>query len=228
MIRKILFISFFIFYSLSSFAQSGSVIVISIDALHPDAIKAVKPENIGKLMNKGVYNLNGKSVNPPKTLISHTAMFTGLLPEDSGYTSNVWKVGEPTVKGSTIFEDAKKNGFKTYYVYSKQKLGFLENKFIDRSIFGKDDSVAIVEKIIKNEKKPFFIFLHISGLDDVGPKYGFLSNEYLDEFKLIDEDLKDIIDYFIKLDKSTIIVTSDHSGHEKEHGTEDPEDYKLP
>ncbi|PMP70431.1 MAG: hypothetical protein C0187_05610 [Calditerrivibrio nitroreducens] len=89
---------YFIFTLLSVtnlFAADCSIIVISIDALHPDAINIVKPENIGKVMSAGVYNLNGKSVNPPKTLISHTAMVTGKTPEESGYISNSWEKGRP-------------------------------------------------------------------------------------------------------------------------------------
>lgn len=123
-----------LFYQLS-YAENGSVVVISIDALHPDAIVKIKPKNIGKLIDIGVSNFNGKSVKPPKTLISHTAMVTGKTPIDSGYNSNVWKAGDPTVSGETVFHDARSAGLKTYYIYSKQKLGFLNNSAIDKSIF---------------------------------------------------------------------------------------------
>ena len=226
--KKILILIISLAFSMSLFAASGSVIVISIDALHPDAIKIANPANIGKLMSRGVFTLNGKSVTPPKTLVSHTAMVIGKKPEESGYVSNTWNKGDKTVQGDTVFHDAKKAGYKTYFVYSKKKLGFLENPALDRSIFSKEDPVADVEKIIGKEKDPFFIFLHISGLDDIGPKYGWLSKEYLEEFLLIDEDLKNIIDYFINRSDTTIIITSDHAGHDKEHGTDHPEDYKLP
>lgn len=226
--RVVLFIlSLFFFYQLS-YAENGSVVVISIDALHPDAIVKIKPKNIGKLIDIGVSNFNGKSVKPPKTLISHTAMVTGKTPIDSGYNSNVWKAGDPKVSTETVFHDARSAGLKTYYIYSKQKLGFLNNSAIDKSTFGKDDSISIAEKIILNEKKPYFMFLHISGLDEVGPQYGWLSDEYLEEFKFIDNELQKIIDHFIHSKNGTIIITSDHAGHEKEHGTDHPEDYKLP
>lgn len=203
-------------------------IVISIDALHPDSIKTVKPENIGNLMTKGVFNLKSKSVTPPKTLVSHTAMFTGLKPEDSGFKSNVWKKGDKKVDKNTIFNDVKRYGFKTYYIYSKEKLGFLENDAVDNAIFGKDDSVYIAEDILRNNKDKFFMFLHISGLDFAGAKYGWLSNEYLEEFKYIDEDLKFIIDTAIKNPDTAIIITSDHAGHERIHGSLHEEDMKLP
>ncbi|PMP70430.1 MAG: hypothetical protein C0187_05605 [Calditerrivibrio nitroreducens] len=131
-------------------------------------------------------------------------------------------------KGETIFHDAKRAGLKTYFIYSKNKLGFLENSAIDKTIYGKDDSILIAEKIVKEETEPYFIFLHISGLDEVGPKYGWLSKEYLEEFQLIDSDLQNILEHFIAMKSSTIIITSDHAGHDKEHGTNHPDDYKLP
>lgn len=64
-----------------------------------------------------------------------------------------------------------------YNIYSKQKLGFLVNEAIDTSIFGKDDSIHIATAIVEKENSPFFMFLHISGLDIVGQEEG--SKEYL-------------------------------------------------
>ncbi len=46
-------------------------------------------------MESGTYTLNGRSTDPPKTLIAHTAMFTGLSPEESGKVDNDWTPGEP-------------------------------------------------------------------------------------------------------------------------------------
>lgn len=51
--KKILILIISLAFSMSLFAASGSVIVISIDALHPDAIKIANPANIGESMSRG-------------------------------------------------------------------------------------------------------------------------------------------------------------------------------
>lgn len=219
----------FIMMSVTAFAGSNrSIVIISIDALHPDAIHMAAPTHIQRMIKKGVYTLNGKSVHPPKTLVSHTAMLIGKTPQVSGLVSNVWKSGDPKILEETLFHDAKQNGFKTYYVYSKQKLAFLENSAIDKSTYAGEDSVYVGEKIVKEEINDYFLFLHISGLDYVGPKYGWLSKAYIEELNYIDDDLGDIITRLIHLENTTVIITSDHSGHKKIHGTDHPEDYKVP
>ena len=65
-----------------------TVIIISIDALHPAALNDRSAPTIYKEMKEGTYTLDGYSTNPPKTLISHTAIFTGLLPAESGKLDN--------------------------------------------------------------------------------------------------------------------------------------------
>ena len=73
-----------------------------------------------------------------------------------------------------------------------------------------------------------FVFLHVSGLDEVGPEYGWLSSEYLEELMYIDEFLAPVIAYVEKQRNYLIIITSDHAGHGKIHGSQNAEDFKLP
>ena len=89
---------FIVFLSSISFANPfENVLIISIDALHPKALGQKTSTNIYTLMEKGSYTLNGNSTTPPLTLLSHTAMFTGLEPSESGKTDNVWQQGQKRV-----------------------------------------------------------------------------------------------------------------------------------
>ena len=112
-------------------APLKTVMIISIDALHPAALNGRATPTIYKVMKDGDFTLDGYSTNPPKTLISHTAMFTGLTPDKYGKMDNQWQSGEPTIKQKTIFDSAKHHGFQTGYFYSKEKLGFLINAAVD-------------------------------------------------------------------------------------------------
>jgi len=72
------------------------------------------------------------------------------------------------------------------------------------------------------------VFLHVSGLDFVGPEFGWLSKEYMEELSYIDEYLTPIIRSVKEQKNYLIIITSDHGGHDKIHGSQHPDDYKLP
>ncbi len=103
---------------LSALAHAAdSILVISIDALHPAALSARTSPTLQALMQAGRFTLNGRSVDPPKTLIAHTAMLTGLSPAQSGKRDNDWQPGEPQVAKPTLFDDARQDGYRTAYYY---------------------------------------------------------------------------------------------------------------
>lgn len=226
--KKIIFL-ILLFPSLLFAADNPETfVVVSIDALHPDAVQKENCPNIWRLIEDSFYTPDGESVSPPKTLLSHAAMFTGKTPEESGITDNTWQKGEEQIQLSTIFDIAKEAGYRTGYFYAKEKLGFLESGSVDYTKISKIASIHYALEYLKQTEQKTFMFIHVSGLDKVGPRYGWLSKEYLEEFYYIDQDLKPIIDYLHKKDNVIFIVTSDHAGHIKIHGSSHPEDKKLP
>ena len=208
-------------------APLKNVMIISIDALHPAALNTHTTPVIHREMQQGAYTLDGWSTNPPKTLISHTAMFTGLRPDESGKLENQWQPGEPTIDRQTIFNSAKYNGFQTGYFYSKQKLGFLVNDAVEVHRWSQENAIDLAEAFVKKPGR-HFVFLHVSGLDFVGPEYGWQSAEYMEELSYIDEFLTPLIRLVKEQKNYLIIITSDHGGHDKIHGSQHPDDYKLP
>lgn len=217
---------------ISLYAETNrKVVVISIDALHPKAIDLKKPATILSVMFRGVYTMKGIAVSPPMTLINHTAMMVGKPPQESGYNFNLWKTGDKQVDQDTVFHDARKAGYKTFYFYSKENLGFLVNDAVDQAAWAKAwrrQSITLAEKIVLEEKADYFLFLHISGLDFVGPRHGWLSPVYLEELAGIDEELQPIISKILKQKNTTLIITSDHAGHDRIHASDHPEDFKIP
>jgi predicted AlkP superfamily pyrophosphatase or phosphodiesterase len=210
------------------FAESFSnVLIVSIDALHPDALSAKTSPVIYRQMISGAYTLSGTSTDPPLTLISHTAMFTGFGPAESGKSNNNWQPGEPMVAKNTIFNVASSYGFLTGYYYSKEKLGFLVNPAVNDHRFTKDNAVDIAHAFIQKTGN-HFVFLHVSGLDEVGPVKGWLSQEYLEELSFIDDMIGPLVDFVRQKGDYLIIITSDHAGHGTVHGSNHPDDFKLP
>lgn len=223
--RRILFA---ILLSLPVLAGAAdSVLVVSIDALHPAALSAKTSPTLHALMQLGRYTLQGRSVDPPKTLIAHTAMMTGLPPARNGKIDNEWRPGEPRVARPTLFDDAKRAGYHTAYFYSKPKLGYLVGPAVDAHGLDPAEGVAQVREFFRGEGKRF-VFLHVSGLEWVGGDSGWLSPAYLDELSDIDAALAPLFDEVSRRGSYAIVVTSDHAGHERQHGTRHPDDYKLP
>jgi predicted AlkP superfamily pyrophosphatase or phosphodiesterase len=204
-----------------------TVLIVSIDALHPDALSEKTSPALYALMRPGCYTLEGKSVDPPKTLIAHTAMMTGLAPADNGKQDNDWKPGMPKVTKATLFDDAKRRGYRTAFYYAKQKLGYLVTGAVDEHALARDDGVDRARAFFKANSKRF-VFLHVSGLEDAGTESGWLSPDYLDELGYIDMALGPLLADVRQHGTHVIVVTSDHAGHDRLHGTTYPDDYKLP
>jgi len=226
-----LFVFFILNFNVSSavFANEvKNVLVISIDALHPKALNPKKSNNLQQLMEQGVYTLDGFSTNPPLTLVSHAAMFSGIGPEKGGRQDNAWHPGQPGIKGETIFNIAKSQGYSTGFFYSKEKLGFLANQAVDQQKLDKDFSVENAIAFFKTSDQKSFSFLHISGLDRTGPIEGWLSPGYMEELFFIDESIAPLIEMVKSKGSYLIIVTSDHAGHGTIHGSNHPDDAKLP
>lgn len=212
----------------SAFAREvETVLIVSIDALHPAALSEQASPTLHSLMRSGRYTLQGQSVTPPQTLIAHTSMMTGLTPAQSGKQDNDWKPGMPQVARETLLDVAKQRGFQTAYFYAKSKLGYLISAAVDEHALARDDGVDRARAFFSRPGRRF-VFLHISGLEDAGTDSGWLSADYAEELTHIDRTLAPLLDEVAKRGSYLVVVTSDHAGHERQHGTNHPEDFKLP
>jgi predicted AlkP superfamily pyrophosphatase or phosphodiesterase len=208
-------------------ADTPTVVVVSIDALHPLALSKNVSPNLWQVMQTGQHTLYGKSVSPTLTLINHSAMLTGIAPEKGGRTDNNWKPGQPQITPPTLFDDMKKRGYANAYFYSKPKLGYLAGRSLTLQKLAPDTGVDETRHFVTKEGKRF-VMLHISGLEYAGMEHGWLSPAYLEELTRIDASLGPLLYDLKKRGNYLLIVTSDHAGHEKHHGTNHPEDYRLP
>jgi predicted AlkP superfamily pyrophosphatase or phosphodiesterase len=208
-------------------AEIATVVVVSIDALHPLALTQKVSPNLWQVMQTGQYTLDGKSVTPPQTLINHSAMLTGVSPEKGGRTDNDWRPGQPQVALPTLFDDMKVRGYENAFFYSKPKLGYLAGRSLKIQKLAPDTGVDEARRFVAEGGKRF-VMLHISGLEFAGIKHGWLSPEYLEEFTFIDDSLLSLLTDLKRRGNYLLIVTSDHAGHGKFHGTSHPEDYRLP
>jgi arylsulfatase A-like enzyme len=73
---------------------------------------------------------------------------------------------------------------------------------------------------------PDFVFVYLSTADTAGHMYSWMSDGYLQQVERVDAAFGVLLEGIPT--GSTILVHSDHGGHERTHGTDSPEDMLIP
>ncbi len=212
-------------------------LVITIDGLRADAIAKASAPNLTDLIKEGSYTPSAKTVDPPKTLPSHTSLVTGLVPKKHLTFINEWIEDMGYVEFDTIFTLAKKEGFSTAMFVGKDKLNFIA---VPKSI----DKLEVVEysptsvKEISNsfisymkENTPGITLIHFPEPDIPGHKEGWMSEEYLNALQRVDTELGNIINALKQIgiyEKTFLVITSDHGGKGKTHKGDHPDVTTIP
>jgi bisphosphoglycerate-independent phosphoglycerate mutase (AlkP superfamily) len=94
-----------------------------------------------------------------------------------------------------------------------------------------DDAVdaIVTDKALECIEKyhPEFVYVYMPETDDKGGHdTGWMSETYLDYVSRAIDGVKKIVEVYGK--DYTVIVTSDHGGHDRIHGTDLPEDMTIP
>ena len=71
-----------------------------------------------------------------------------------------------------------------------------------------------------------FSFLYLGYTDFAGHSYGWLSDGYMEAMKNSWVNIKRVVDSLPE--EYAVIITSDHGGHDRCHGTDLPEDMTIP
>ncbi len=209
------------------------VILISIDGMRPDGFLACGNPFIEKMMAMGSYTLEGKTVFPSVTLPCHMSMFHSVPPERHGITTNLYIPFARPLNG--LFEQLKlfRKNSAMYYgweplrdVSRPESLKF--SAYLNAYMEDKTDASLTDLALERIEKsKPDFVFLYMVETDEKGGHdHGWMSPEYLDCISCAIDNVKRVWEAFG--DEYTIVVTADHGGHERSHGTYMPEDMTIP
>ena len=71
-----------------------------------------------------------------------------------------------------------------------------------------------------------FTFLYLGDTDAVGHNHGWMSDKYMISMEQSWENIARLTDALP--DDYTVIITADHGGHDRTHGTDLPEDMTIP
>jgi predicted AlkP superfamily pyrophosphatase or phosphodiesterase len=216
------------------------VVLVSIDGLRPDAISAFRAPTLQRLIREGSYTLRAVTITPSKTLPSHTSMLTGEPPDRHRVRWNtVITADTDHIEQTTVFGVARSRGYRTAAFFSKPKFQPLQQAdALDYSQapggwFGgwrTDRTVGDVERYLASSR-PNLLFVHLADPDLAGHASGWMSEAYGRAVTDSDVGVRRLLaaaDTAFGADGYTFIVTADHGGHGRDHGSDHPQDVTIP
>jgi len=218
---------------------SEHVIVVSLDGLRPDAIERFGARTLARLMAEGTGSLTASTILPSKTLPSHTSMLTGAEPEVHGVYWNEREMAEHGyVATPTIFATAHEAGLVTAAFFSKGKFEHLAVPgTLDHARFPRGLGMDLASKTMDAVQaylmraRPNLMFVHLADADYAGHIAGWMSWPYGRAVQAVDREIGELLrsaDRAFGAGNYTVLVTADHGGHGRDHGTDDPRDVTIP
>jgi arylsulfatase A-like enzyme len=220
-------------------AVTDHVVVISVDGLRPDAIGRFGATTILRLQREGAVASRARTVLPSKTLPSHTSMLTGEDVQEHGIDWNSNETGDHGhVAIPTVFGLARARGFHTAAFFSKGKFNHLEVPgSLDYSQapngngrWGVEQTAGDVERYLAAQR-PNLLFVHFGEPDFSGHVWGWMSHFYGRGVRKADVGVARVLaaaDRAYGKGNYTVILTADHGGHGRSHGSSDPRDTTIP
>lgn len=213
--------------------MKNKVLLISIDGMRPDGLKACGNPYVKELEKTCYYTYDARSMNPSVTFPCHFSMTHSVTPQRHGILTNTYVPQVRPVKG--IFEKVSEAGGVCAMFYGWEPLrdicppGALKfATYINAYMQESGDTVLTdeCEKLIKAHK-PDFAFLYMVETDEKGGHDNvWMSDEYLRRISIAIDNVKRMIDAFG--DEYSVIIMADHGGHDRAHGSDMPEDMIIP
>lgn len=216
------------------------VVVVSVDGLRPDAIAAYGATTLQRLMHEGSYTLAASTIHPSKTLPSHTSMLTGQPPERHGVRWNTVATADAdAIELPNVFSVARARGYRTAAFFSKAKFqplqlpGTLDYTQAPGGLFGRWSSRRTLDDVAAylDTARPNLLFVHLTDPDAAGHRSGWMSPRYGRAVLAADTAIAQLLELATAAygaNNFSLIVTADHGGHGRNHGSDDPRDVTIP
>lgn len=207
-------------------------ILILVDGMRPDALPACGHPFCRDILDTGAVQLAGRSVMPSVTLPCHISLFHSVPPERHGTLTNTYAPQVRPVK--SLFEVLHDAGRTTAMFYNWEQLrdvavpGCLsESLLLDLHAF-EDTDRRLTDAALRclAEDRPDFLFLYLGLTDEAGHADGWLSPFYLETLRTAWECIRRTAQ--AAGDEWDLLITADHGGHGRCHGTDCPEDMDIP
>ena len=209
------------------------VILMSIDGMRPDGLEQCGSDAVEWFKARASYTFDATTVMPSVTLPCHMSLFYGVSPMRHGILSNTFVPQVHTVTG--LFEKiAAMGGESASFIGwepmrdvcppGKSKYATYINAYTEESC---DTALTDAALDLISRKHPDFVYLYQVETDEKGGHdNGWMSEEYLRRVRIAIENARRVTEAYG--DEYTVIITADHGGHDRMHGTALPEDTVIP
>ena len=213
--------------------MKNKVILISIDGMRPDGLRACGNPYLTELERLCAYTYSARSMFPSVTFPCHFSMTHSVTPERHGILTNTYVPEVRPVCG--LFEKIRAAGGVCAMFYGWEPLrdiarpGSLKFATYINAYMKESSDTALTDEAIKviGEHKPDFAFLYMVETDEKGGHdNGWMSDEYLRRINIAISNARRVIETFG--DEYSVIIMADHGGHDRCHGTNMPEDMTIP
>jgi predicted AlkP superfamily pyrophosphatase or phosphodiesterase len=210
------------------------VVIISIDGGKPSVMRQSAMPNLMGMVDEGAHTWKASTVLPSITLVSHVSMLTGVGPAKHKVLWNDWQPKRGMVSVSTVFGLAKKAGLSTAIFAGKAKFRHLNvagtvDRFEIPGYRSRKVADAAAAHILAH--KPNLTFIHFADPDGAGHLAGWGSATQKKSFAAVDSALgtvRQAIERAGIADSTVVLISADHGGHGRTHGTASPEDVTIP
>ena len=213
------------------------LIIIILDGCRPDGLAAARTPHIDALWGSGAYSWHGQTVMPSVTLPAHMSMFRSVSPERHGVGAD--NVFNPAASAfPSLFDIAQADGLHTAFFYSWEQLrdlaapGSLTTSAMWKGIKGRDNDtrIAAAAADFLEQEQPDLLVLYLGDVDFAGHLHGWMSPGYIATIEQNDAAVGIVITALESnrlREDYTILLLSDHGGHDFGHGTDAPEDMTI-
>ena len=210
------------------------VILILVDGMRPDSLPGV-PE-AEEMRRKASYAPAGKTVFPSVTLPCHMSLFHSVDPDRHGITTNTYMPQVRPIDGLCERIRAAEKTSAFFYNWeqlrdlarpaSLREAGFAAGKDLGWEEANRRVTDAAIDAV--RENKTDFIFLYLGWVDEAGHASGWMGEEYMRAVRSSWQDIARVEASVPEGEEYALIVTADHGGHDRSHGTLMPEDMTIP
>ncbi|NLB80568.1 MAG: hypothetical protein GX800_02890 [Clostridiaceae bacterium] len=213
--------------------MKNKVILISIDGMRPDGLLNCKNPFVDTLMQMAYYTLSARTVMPSVTFPCHMSLFHSVPPERHGMTTNDYMPMVRPING--LFEQLSNAGSINAFYYGWENLrdvarpGSLKYAEFIQAYSEEYSDKNLTERALEiiSSRKPDFVFLYMVETDEKGGHdNGWMSEAYLERINLAIDNVRRVIEQCGN--EYTIIITADHGGHDRSHGSDMAEDMTIP
>lgn len=205
--------------------MNKKVLLILADGLRPDALAACGHPYGIRLTELGCCCLETETVYPSVTLPCHMSLFHSVDPGRHGILTNTYVPQVRPVNG--LCEQLNAAGKTCAFFYNWEELRDLSRPsslaysyFVSGGVYTYEKANEMVTANALSfirEEKPDFAFVYLGLTDSAGHQYGWMGEEYLQACRQSLDEIQMLTESF--MDEYTIIITADHGGHDRTHGS---------